>query len=164
MTGRYKVFVVVGTGITVIGIALLTQITVSTGDWVLSGMLFVVGVGVGMFMQTLVLAIQNSIAQSDMGVGTSAVTFARTLGGAIGASSLGAILIDQERTKATADAVRYGVKAGAQHAFTHGMDQAFLWALPFAALSFAMSPLLKEVRLRKTLGSVTSATAPEPAI
>ena len=61
-------------------------------------MLFVVGVGLGMFMQTLVLATQNSIAQSDMGVGTSAITFFRTLGGAIGASALGAILIARERS------------------------------------------------------------------
>jgi len=66
-TGRYKAFVVAGTGIMAIGIGLLTQITISTSSWILAGMLFVVGVGLGLFMQTLVLATQNSIAQSDMG-------------------------------------------------------------------------------------------------
>jgi hypothetical protein len=59
-------------------------------------------------MQTLTLATQNSIEQSDMGVGTSAVTFFRTLGGAIGAFVLGAILIAQERSSVAGDVVRYG--------------------------------------------------------
>jgi EmrB/QacA subfamily drug resistance transporter len=159
-TGRYKAWVVAGTGIMGIGIALLTRLTISTNSWVLAGMIFVVGMGLGMFMQTLVLATQNSIDQSDMGVGTSAVTFFRTLGGAIGASALGAILIAQERSKLAADVSRYGAKVGAQQAFTHGMDQAYLWALPVAVIAFALSFLLREVRLRNNLGPASAPTAP----
>ena len=52
-----------------------------------------------------------------------------------------------------ADVAKYGAKAGAQHAFTHGMDQAYLWALPVAAVAFALSFLLKEMRLRNTIGA-----------
>jgi EmrB/QacA subfamily drug resistance transporter len=159
-TGHYKVFVIAGTGITVAGFALLTQITVTTGSWVLAGMIFIVGLGLGLFMQTLTLATQNSIEQSDMGVGTSAVTFFRTLGGAIGASVLGAILIAQERSSVAGDVARYGPKTGALHAFTHGMTQAYLWALPVAVIAFALSFFLKETRLRKTLGP--AAPVPEP--
>jgi EmrB/QacA subfamily drug resistance transporter len=161
-TGRYKAFVVFGTGITAVGIGLLSRITVTTDDWLFSGMLFVVGIGLGLFMQTLVIATQNSIDRSDMGVGTSAVTFFRTLGGAIGASTLGAILIAQERKTIGPDVVSYGQAAGAQHAFTHGMDQAYLWAVPVAIIAFALSFLLKEVRLRRNLGP--AAPAQEPTI
>lgn len=159
--GRYKKYVVAGTGIMVVGIALLTRITVTTGGWTLAGMIFIVGIGLGLFMQTLVLATQNSIAQSDMGVGTSAVTFFRTLGGAIGASGLGAILIAQQRSTAAPDIARYGLRGGLQHAFTHGMDQAYLWALPIAVLAFGLSFLLKEMQLRNRLGSATAPASPE---
>jgi len=75
------------------------------------------------------------------------------------------VLIAQERSSTAAYTARYGSKVGAQHAFTHGMDQAYLWALPVAVIAFFMSFLLKEVRLRKTLGPDTS-PAPEasPAV
>ncbi|MHB1535319.1 MAG: MDR family MFS transporter [Acidimicrobiales bacterium] len=163
--GRYKVFVVAGTGITTLGIALFTQIGVATGVWVFSGLLFVVGVGLGLFMQTLILATQNSISASDMGVGTSAITFFRTLGGAIGASALGAILIAQERTSAPGFIARYGHPVGLQHAFTHGMDEAFLWSVPVALVAFAISFALREVRLRNTLsGGGASDALAEAAI
>jgi hypothetical protein len=112
-----------------------------------------------LFMQTLVLATQNSIARSDMGVGTSAITFFRTLGGAIGASVLGAILIAQERRHQAGDVARFGSKIGAQHAFTHGMTQAYLWALPVAFVSFALSWWLKEYKLNQTVGAGTVAEA-----
>jgi EmrB/QacA subfamily drug resistance transporter len=150
--GRYKAFVVAGTGVTAAGIGLLTMVTVGTNALVFSGMIFVIGVGLGLFMQTLILATQNSIDPADMGVGTSAVTFFRTLGGAIGASVLGAILIAEERNATAADTLKYGAKAGAQHAFTYGMDQAYLWAFPVAVLAFLLSFRLKEVRLRRSVG------------
>ena len=95
--GRYKVFVVVGTGLMSVGMYLMSLIQVTTNSLVLYSMMFIVGAGLGLFMQTLVLATQNSISMQDMGVGTSAITFFRTLGGAIGAAVLGAVLIDQEK-------------------------------------------------------------------
>jgi EmrB/QacA subfamily drug resistance transporter len=159
-TGHYKRCVIAGTAIMAVGIGLLTRLTVDTSGWVIAGMIFVVGVGLGLFMQTLVLATQNSIDQSDMGVGTSAVTFFRTLGGAIGASALGAILIAQERSHLPADVAHYGAKIGAKHAFTHGMDQAYLWALPVAVIAFGLSFFLKEYNLRQNIGSMPAAAAP----
>jgi EmrB/QacA subfamily drug resistance transporter len=147
-TGRYKTFVVVGTGVTSLGIGLLTLVTVTTNAWLFSGMIFVVGLGLGLFMQTLVLAVQNGLDRADLGVGTSAVTFFRTLGGAIGASVLGAILIDQERTSAAHFVAQHGPTLGPLYAFTHGMDRAYLWAVPVALLAFGLSFLLREVKLR----------------
>ncbi|MCU4184980.1 MFS transporter [Acidiferrimicrobium sp. IK] len=149
-TGKYKAYVVVGTAITTIGFVLLTRISVDTNFWVVSGMIFVVGAGLGLFMQTLVLAVQNSVKPQDMGVGTSAVTFFRTLGGAIGSAVLGAVLIAQEKSSAPGYIHRYGPVQGPLHAFTHGMDQAYLYAVPVAALAFVISFALREIKLRSS--------------
>ena len=83
-----------------------------------------------------------------MGTGTAAVTFFRTLGGAIGAAVLGAILIAQEKTNAVHDLLKYGRVKGPLEAFTNGMDRAFLYAVPVAILAFLLSFMLKEIRLR----------------
>jgi EmrB/QacA subfamily drug resistance transporter len=160
-TGHYKIFVVSGTAILTVGTALLTLVRVTTSSVDFSLILFVVGVGLGLFIQTLVLAVQNSIDRADLGVGTSAITFFRTLGGAIGSSVLGALLIDQERAARTVDVHRYGATVGARYAFTHGMDRAFLYAVPVAALAFLLSFLLRELRLKD--GSEEADTAPEAA-
>jgi EmrB/QacA subfamily drug resistance transporter len=151
--GRYKVFVVAGTGVMTVGMYLMSLIQVGTGSAALYGMMFVVGAGLGLFMQTLVLATQNSIAMSDMGVGTSAITFFRTLGGAIGAAVLGAVVLDQEKLLGPADIARYGKVIGSAHAFTTAMDRAFLWSVPIAIFSFGLSFLLKEVKLRTSAGA-----------
>jgi EmrB/QacA subfamily drug resistance transporter len=162
--GRYRIFVIVGTGILAAGLALLSFITTATNYWVLSGMLFVVGVGLGLFMQTLTLATQNAIDPKDMGVGTSAVTFFRTLGGAVGAAVLGAVLIEQERTHLAADTAKYHTKAlGTMHAFVGGMDRAFEWSIPVAVLSFALSFLLKEIKLRSAAARPAATEAGQEA-
>ncbi len=161
-TGRYKVFVVAGTMILTIGTALLSLIRVGTGALEFSLILFVVGIGLGLFMQTLVIAAQNAVGRADLGVATSAVTFFRTLGGAIGASVLGAILIDQERSARVADIALHGARLGPHYAFTHGMDRAYLYAVPVAAIGFLLSFLLREIRLRDGSEPV-AASAAEPA-
>ena len=158
-TGRYKVFVVSGTAVTCGGLGLLATITVTTGAWALAAILFVVGGGLGLFMQTLVLAVQNSIPRADMGTGTSAVSFSRTLGGAIGASVLGAVMIEQERSSVPSYVARFGAQAGPLRAFTHGMDRAYLYSIPVGLVAFGLSFLLKEVRLRTTVAPDAS---PEP--
>lgn len=142
--GRYKAFVIAGTFILTVGVATLTQITTTTGAWALAGMLFIIGIGLGLFMQILVLCVQNSVPVAFMGVGTASVTFFRTLGGAIGAAVLGAVVILQENSYAVA----HHVAKGSSHAFVFGMDKAFDYTLPAAVLSFFLSFLLKEVKLR----------------
>jgi hypothetical protein len=116
-------------------------------------MLFLVGMGLGLFMQTLIMAVQNSIPYQFMGVGTASVTFFRTLGGAVGSAVLGAIVVLKEKSTGAHYVAAYGPKLGPLEAFTHGMDQAFLYALPLAVLAFLLSFLLKEVRLRSSVGA-----------
>jgi EmrB/QacA subfamily drug resistance transporter len=147
--GRYKVFVVAGTAILATGVGLMTLAGVSTGAWAMSGMLFVVGLGMGLFMQILITAVQNAVPREYMGVGTASVTFFRTLGGAIGAAVLGAVLLLNERQSLPGYTARYGAgPAAVHHAFVYGMNKAFLYALPAAVLAFLLSFLLREVRLR----------------
>jgi EmrB/QacA subfamily drug resistance transporter len=150
--GRYKVFVVTGTGVLTLGLFWLSTIGVDTNGWVLAAMLFVVGCGLGLFMQTLLLVVQNSIPYEDMGAGTAAVTFFRTLGGAVGSAVLGAVLIEQVRTTGLHYVHVYGPTEGALQAFTHGMTTAFLYTVPVAALAFGLSFLLKDVRLKTAVG------------
>jgi predicted MFS family arabinose efflux permease len=148
--GRYKMFVVSGTAILSAGLGLMTTITPGTGAWPLAGMMFVVGAGLGLFMQILVLVVQNTVPPQHMGVGTATVTFFRTLGGAVGSAVLGAILLLNERSSLPHYEQVYGAgsRLATAHAFTHGMDRAYLYALPPAVLSFLLSFLLREVRLR----------------
>jgi EmrB/QacA subfamily drug resistance transporter len=146
--GRYKAFVVVGTATLAVGIAWLTTIQANTSSWTLAAMLFVVGAGLGLFMQTLILAVQNALPMEYMGTGTAAVTFFRTLGGAIGAAVLGAILLAQEKTTTAHYVQKYGAVKGPLEAFTHGMTRAYLYAVPVAILAFLLSFLLREVKLR----------------
>ena len=150
--GRYKWFVVSGTAILAVAIGIMTTITVSTSAWALVGMLFLVGFGLGLFMQVLILSVQNSIPFEYMGTGTASVTFFRTLGGAIGAAVLGAVLVLQEKTNGPRYVHTYGMVKGLQLSFTHGMDRAFMYALPVAVLAFLLSFLMREVKLRSIPG------------
>jgi EmrB/QacA subfamily drug resistance transporter len=90
--GRWKGFLVGGGVLILGGFGLLSTIDHETNMVVLCTFLFVLGVGIGMTMQNLVLAVQNTVAASDLGAASSAVAFFRSLGGAIGVSVLGAIL------------------------------------------------------------------------
>jgi hypothetical protein len=74
------------------GMLLLSTIDAKTSVFMLSIFMLVLGVGVGMLMQNLVLAAQNDVPATELGVTTSTVTFFRSMGGAIGVSALGAVL------------------------------------------------------------------------
>lgn len=145
-----------------IGLGLLTRIGVTTGFWTFSAVLFLVGVGLGLFMQTLVVAAQNSVAQTDLGVTTSTVSFARTLGGALGASVLGAALLAHQAAVLPAELARHGRPAGGLYAFTAGMDRAYPWAVLVGLLAFALSFFLRDLPMRNTNATGNDAGAATP--
>jgi EmrB/QacA subfamily drug resistance transporter len=87
-TGRYKIFPVAGTLIMAVGFVLLSRMDASTSVVVQSLSLFVLGSGIGMCMQVLVLVVQNTSDFADLGVATSGVTFFRTIGSSFGAAVL----------------------------------------------------------------------------
>ncbi|MFY1697384.1 MULTISPECIES: MDR family MFS transporter [unclassified Solwaraspora] len=90
--GRYKWFPVAGSVSLVLGGLLFTRLEVDTSLWLAFLMMVIIGVGLGLSMQSLVLAVQNAIPLRDLGAGTSAVTFFRSLGGSFGVAILGAVL------------------------------------------------------------------------
>ncbi|HEX6702876.1 MAG TPA: MDR family MFS transporter [Gaiellaceae bacterium] len=183
--GRYKVFPVAGTAILVVGMFLLSRLGAATPPWVASVDMLVVGVGIGLVMQTLVLVVQNDVRLQDVGVATSTATFFRSVGGSFGVAIFGAIfasrLADQLARLPPAVTSRLGSgvhldPAEARHlpvavhdlflrAFAHALHGVFLWGMAAAVVPFFLSWLLKEVPLRTTLDhpaepvSVTSAPA-----
>lgn len=91
-TGRYKRFMIAGALVLTAGLALMGTIRYDTNLFLVGAYMLVLGAGVGMLMQNLVLATQNTLDLRDMGSGTATVAFFRTLGGAVGVAALGAVL------------------------------------------------------------------------
>ena len=83
-TGRYKIFPVFGTAILAITFFLMLTVTVDTSYWVLDVYFLMIGAGLGLCMQTMLIAVQNTVPAKDMGVATSSATFFRQLGGTLG--------------------------------------------------------------------------------
>ena len=171
-TGRYKVFPIAGTGVLALGLLSLTQLGPHTEYWEVAVFMFVTGLGIGLVMQVLVVAVQNAVPYSALGVATATSNFFRTIGGAFGVAVLGAVfanrLISELRVGATASELKLisgsNLTANpsqidhlppAQHAFvvnafTHSVGTAFLVAVPIAVLGFLLSWLIKEIPLRTT--------------
>ena len=89
--GRYKVFPVVGTFLMIVGLLLMSRIGLTTGGWTIAGFLFVFGVGLGLVMQVLVVAVQNAVPYEQLGTATSGATFFRMIGGSFGTAVFGAV-------------------------------------------------------------------------
>jgi EmrB/QacA subfamily drug resistance transporter len=83
-TGRYKIFPVVGSVLMVIGMGLMVTIGADTALWQTDIYMAVFGIGLGLNMQSLVLAMQNAVSAKDMGVASAASTFFRSIGGTLG--------------------------------------------------------------------------------
>ncbi|GGJ96060.1 hypothetical protein GCM10010123_27530 [Pilimelia anulata] len=113
--GRYKWFPVAGSAIMIVGMLILSRLEVGSTLVEASIGMIVVGVGMGLCMQALILAVQNAVEKRDLGAATSAATFFRTMGGSFGVAILGAVL-----------AARLGVEMAANKA-------ALLAKLPQAA-------------------------------
>jgi EmrB/QacA subfamily drug resistance transporter len=91
-SGRWKAYMVTGSILLTAGLFLMSTISYDTNYLVLSIYMFVLGAGVGMVMQNLVLVVQNVVSPKELGTASSSVTFFRSLGGAVGVSVMGSIL------------------------------------------------------------------------
>ncbi|MGW6918547.1 MDR family MFS transporter [Kitasatospora sp. NPDC054939] len=169
--GRWKGFLVAGTLLLAVGFALLGTVRDDTDLRLLSGAMALTGIGLGLTMQNLVLAVQNTVPRAELGAASSTVTFFRTMGGAMGVSALGAVMSDRvsaflAENLAAAHlpaAAGAGLGGGAlpdlralpapvlplvTDAFGRGVGVVFLVAAPFALLAFATVLLIREVPLR----------------
>lgn len=98
-TGRYKIFPVVGAAILAVAFFLLLTVKVDTPYWLLDIYFVLVGLGLGLNMQTLTVAIQNAVDAQDIGVATSSATFFRQLGGTLGVAIFLSLLFNSLPTK-----------------------------------------------------------------
>ncbi|MFF4285932.1 MFS transporter [Streptomyces sp. NPDC001633] len=182
-TGRWKAWLVSGGVLLTAGLGLLSTIRYDTEYWHIAIFMALMGLGIGMMMQNLVLATQNQVAPSDLGSASSVVTFFRSLGGAVGVSALGAVLANRvthyvkdglaelgpKAAKAAAhasgnsggipdlDALPAPLRTVMESAYGHGVADVFLYAAPCALLAFLFTLFIKEVAL-KTRGGLAQSS------
>ncbi|WP_280305364.1 MDR family MFS transporter [Nocardia neocaledoniensis] len=90
-TGRYRVYPPIGAALIGIDMLWLTRLDAHTSMWLVSAMLFVMGAGLGLIMQIIVLVVQNAVAPDQIGTATSANNYFREMGGALGIAIFGSI-------------------------------------------------------------------------
>jgi len=173
-TGRYKMFPVIGTAVMSLGLLLLSQMTPATSTLAASGIMLIMGLGLGMVMQVLVIAVQNAVDYRDLGVATSGATLFRLIGGSVGTAVLGAIFATRlggelaRRLPAAAEgapgpgsaitaellaSLSPPVRAAYAAAFSASLDVVFLVATIVALVGFVLTWLLPERPLRATLSA-----------
>jgi MFS family permease len=91
-TGRYRVFPIMGTALATVGLALLATVDPATPMPVMLGFLLLIGLGIGLTMQVMMLVAQNGVPRADLGTATSAVTFLRQIGASTGVAVVGAMI------------------------------------------------------------------------
>lgn len=110
--GKWKPFVVTGAVLLIAGFGMLGTIDHATNLWLVSVFILVVGLGVGMLMQNLVLVVQNTVSVHNIGAASSNVAFFRTFGGAIGVSVLGSVLATRVADLSSGGLSKLGVSGG----------------------------------------------------
>ena len=166
-TGRYKAFPIAGTAIAVIGMLLLTRLDAGTSDLYAYAAMFVLGLGLGLVMQVLVLAVQNAVDYSDLGVATSSASLFRSMGGSLGTAALGAVFtarLTGELAGTPAARVSEGaanpeaiqrlpaaIRDSYTGAFSDSLSTVFLVAAAILAVAFLLSWLIEERPLRQTV-------------
>lgn len=143
-TGRYKPFPIVGTALAAGGFALLATMDPSTTTVQRSFYMLVLGLGLGMTMQVLVLAVQNAVDYRDLGVATSGATFFRSIGGSFGVAIFGTIFSNRLADELPGAASR-------ADAYADALSTVFLIAVPVLVVAFALTWMLREVPLRRTV-------------
>ena len=166
-TGRYKAFPIAGTAIALIGMLLLTQLDAGTSALYTYVAMFVLGLGLGLVMQVLVLAVQNAVDYADLGVATSSASLFRSMGGSLGTAALGAVFtarLANELAGTPAASVSGGnanpaaiqrlpeaIRDTYTGAFSDSLSTVFLAAAVILAVAFLLSWFIEERPLRQTV-------------
>jgi EmrB/QacA subfamily drug resistance transporter len=170
-TGKYKRFPIAGLAVIAVGLALIARVSAETPALVSSGLMMLLGLGLGCVMQVLVIAVQNAVDYKDLGVATSGATLFRMIGGSLGTAILGAVF--SSRLASHIAATIPGATAAGSHAinaqaisqlpaaervayaaaFSSAIDGVFLFAAVTALIGFALSWLLPERPLRTAVAA-----------
>ena len=180
--GRYRLFPIVGTATITVAMWLLSHLDAGTPIVVVDAYMVVLGLGMGMVLPIITLAVQNAVPRSELGVATSAVSFFRSMGGAFGTAVFGAILsarladelprylpaqasagLDSTDTISSPQAVQQlpvAIHDGVVTAFVHALDTVFLAAVPAGVIGFGIALLLRDVKLQDEVGDRGHSVAP----
>ncbi|MET9535594.1 MDR family MFS transporter [Streptomyces sp. NPDC006649] len=179
-SGKYKVFVIGGGALATAGLVLLSMLEPDTSRLFSSAAMALVGAGMGCLMQTTLIISMQSVEPKDLGVASSTATLARTIGGSIGVSVMGALFAGRvsasmaERGGDAAAAVSGGaqleadklkrlpeaVRSAYEFAVSSGAHRVFLLGAALALVTFAVAWIIREVPLRTTLGTPEPEAAP----
>jgi EmrB/QacA subfamily drug resistance transporter len=160
--GRYKLFPVAGTAMMTFGLMLLALLSEESNVWMTSFDSLWLGLGMGMVMQVLVLAVQNSVAYEQLGVATSGTMLFRSLGGALGVALFGAIFANALHARLAGPGMEFlesvipaaveGLPDALHEEYVGAVMGAlrpvFVVAAAISALGFALTFLLRELPLR----------------
>ena len=174
-TGRYRVYPIVGTAIMTVGLYLLSHLNAGTSAVTAAAFMFTLGIGIGLVMQVLVIAVQNAVDYSELGVATSGNNLFRTVGSAVGTAIVGAVFANQlalkvrqafpagstsggavsasSLTPSSLDKLPPAVHTPFLHAYSGAIDAAFLVAAGVSVVAFGASWLIKALPMRDTVGT-----------
>jgi EmrB/QacA subfamily drug resistance transporter len=180
--GKWKRFLIGGTVFLIGGLALAGTMDHTTELWLTGLYTAIFGIGLGMLMQNLVLAVQNTVKASDIGSASASVAFFRSVGGAIGVSVLGAVMANHVKDLATDGLTRLGIQASGNSGATldlkdlpapvaevmraaYGDATAGIFMISAAVSVVALLAVLfiKEKPLRRTVDITPEATIPANA-
>jgi EmrB/QacA subfamily drug resistance transporter len=173
-TGRYRVFPILGMALTTVGMYLLSTLGAGSSRVESSVYMVLLGAGMGMVIQVLVLAVQNEAPAEDLGVATSTVTFFRTVGGSVGVALFGALFSSrlgdllggaapEGLTPETIGQLPEAQRAQMAGAFADSITMVFRYAVPLLLVGFALTWLLKNMPLRGTSASAERDATPAPS-
>jgi EmrB/QacA subfamily drug resistance transporter len=168
-TGHYRVFPILGASVVSVALVLLSRLDASSSAFQSGSSMFLVGVGLGLAMQVVMVATQNEVPGTDLGVATSAVNFARTIGGSVGVAAVGA-LFNARLTAAIGrpaldpdDATSLGDRARTEYVteFAHALAGTYLYLVPLGLVALALALAIRETPLRTDVSTeVTGTTVP----
>ncbi|MGW7463383.1 MFS transporter [Streptomyces xantholiticus] len=178
-TGRYKVYPVLGSALSAVGMWLLSRLETDTPRLEYSVWQAVLGVGIGLVMPVLILAVQNAVPPADLGTATSANNYFRQIGGSVGAAVFGTLFADR-LTDALADRLPAGaglpdpssitpqmvhamppaLRDGYVQAYADAMPRIFLYLVPVLVLGLFIAFFLKEKPLVSHYASAETTAVP----
>ena len=178
-TGKWKRYLVAGSILLIGGLGLAGTIDHTTELWLTGLYTAVLGLGLGLLMQNLVLAVQNTVRATDIGTASASVAFFRSVGGAIGVSVLGAVLANRVKELATEGLAAAGIpaaggSAGAsmdlqdmpapirdimRAAYGDATAEIFLISAVIGIIALVAVLCIKEQPLRRTVDIVPAAAA-----
>ena len=177
-TGKWKRYLIAGSVLLIGGLGLAGTMDHTTELWQSGVFTAILGLGLGMLMQNLVLAVQNTVSASDIGTASASVAFFRSVGGAIGVSVLGAVMSNRVKELATQGLADAGIRAGSgasgasldladmpapvrdimRAAYGDATAEIFLIAGVIAVVALIAVLLIKEQPLRRTVDIRPDAT------